>query len=71
MLDQILAARVARNIPPVANVRVMVLDYGSRLGVAVTLTGGGRHAATVLIERDDLTKAADDAAEALRDWLQS
>jgi hypothetical protein len=70
-MEQIIAARVARNIPPNCTVKVQLMDYAHRLGVAVELPDFTRHAVMVLIERDDLTKAADEAAEALAEWMRS
>lgn len=70
MLNKILAERVHRAMPPqVEIVRIEPIDFGHFLGVAVQLATGKRHAVRVLIEDGDLTKAADEAAEALKDWL--
>jgi hypothetical protein len=75
MFTKILADRVARNLPANVGVAVELFDYGARLGVAIRTypegPGQKRHAVMVLIERDDLTMAADLAAEALSEWLRS
>lgn len=73
MFSKIISDRVARNLPPNLGVAADLMDYGDKLGVAIRTypegPGQRRHAVMVKIERDDLTKAADDAAEALREWL--
>jgi hypothetical protein len=73
MLNKILAERVHRSMPAqVEIVRVEAFDFGNQLGVAICLADdatGKRHAVKVKIEDGDLTKAADEAAEALKEWL--
>lgn len=78
MLNKILAERVHRKLPAVVEiVRVEPFDYGSALGVAVCLAlkpgqvRQQRHAVRVKIIDGDLTKAADEAAEALKEWLDA
>jgi hypothetical protein len=70
MMEQIVAARVARNLPGTPTVKSAIMDWGTKLGVAIEFDDGKRHGVRVKIERDDLTMAADLAAEALADWMR-
>lgn len=70
MFAKILADRVASYLPTGVGVAVDLFDYGTKLGVAIRMADGQRrHAVKVKIERDDLTRAADEGAMALKDWL--
>jgi hypothetical protein len=69
-MEQIIAARVLRGLPGNPRINTKLFDMGNQLGVAIE-HGGKRHGVRVKIERDDLTMAADLAAEALAEWMRS
>jgi hypothetical protein len=70
-LSAIIGRRIAGKLGPnvICNVICESFDYGSQLGAAVQLPDGTRHAVRVRVENDDLTAAADLAAEGIADWL--
>jgi hypothetical protein len=68
-LNQILAHRIRDKLETMAEIIVEPFDCGAQLGVAIKFDEARRHAVRVKIEDNDLTKAADEAATALNDWL--